>query len=132
MLRILKRMVLPALALLLSGCIKPGSDEVLVTPYTTIDFTAGTEAREFTISSNFLWTIEIADTWLAVNPMKGYGDRNVTVTALPNTDLEARQTSFFILGEKTRREITVYQAGEIPVLSLDNTQKTVRAQGDAR
>ena len=130
MLRILKRMVLPALALLLSGCIKPGSDEVLVTPYTKIDFTAGTEAREFTISSNFLWTIEIADTWLAVNPMKGYGDRNVTVTALPNTDLEARQTSFFILGEKTRREITVYQAGEIPVLSLDNTQKTVRAQGD--
>ncbi|MEJ1729841.1 BACON domain-containing protein, partial [Escherichia coli] len=130
MLRIIKRMTLPALALLLCGCIRPGNDEVLVTPYTKIDFPADGQAREFSISSNFLWTIEISDTWITINPMKGYGDKNMMVTALPNTSLDARQSSFFIVGEQIRREITVTQKGEVPGLALDNTQRTVKAAGD--
>ena len=124
------RITLPAIALLLSACIKPGSDEVLVTPYTKIDFSATGESSEFSISSNFLWTIEISDTWVTVNPMRGYGDRVVTVTAAPNTKLISRQASFTISGEKASREITVVQEGEIPVLTLDATQKVVQAAGD--
>lgn len=124
------RITLPAIALLLSACIKPGSDEVLVTPYTKIDFSAAGESRDFSISSNFLWTIEISDTWVTVNPMRGYGDRVVTVTAAPNTKLISRQASFTISGEKASREITVVQEGEIPVLTLDATQKVVQAAGD--
>lgn len=124
------RITLPAIALLLSACIKPGSDEVLVTPYTKIDFSATGESRDFSISSNFLWTIEISDTWVTVNPMRGYGDRVVTVTAAPNTKLISRQASFTISGEKASREITVVQEGEIPVLTLDATQKAVQAAGD--
>jgi uncharacterized protein YaiE (UPF0345 family) len=124
------RITLPAIALLLSACIKPGSDEVLVTPYTKIDFSATGESSEFSISSNFLWTIEISDTWVTVNPMRGYGDRVVTVTASPNTKLISRQASFTISGEKASREITVVQEGEIPVLTLDATQKAVQAAGD--
>ncbi|HPX78832.1 MAG TPA: BACON domain-containing carbohydrate-binding protein [Bacteroidales bacterium] len=124
------RITLPAIALLLSACIKPGSDEVLVTPYTKIDFSATGESSEFSISSNFLWTIEISDTWVTVNPMRGYGDRVVTVTAAPNTKLISRQASFTISGEKASREITVVQEGEIPVLTLDATQKAVQAAGD--
>lgn len=123
-------MTLPALALFLCGCIRPGNDEVLVTPYTKIDFPADGQAREFSISSNFLWTIEISDTWITINPMKGYGDKNMMVTALPNTSLDARQSSFFIVGEQIRREITVTQKGEVPELALDNTQRTVKAAGD--
>ena len=130
MLPIFKRMALPALALLLTGCIHSRNDEVLVTPYTKIDFTPGGEAREFVISSNFLWTIEISDTWITVNPMKGYGDKNIIVTAAANTALTPRQASFFIAGEETRREITITQAGEAPALSIDATQKTVTADGD--
>jgi len=130
MLRTLKRMALPALALLLTGCINSRNDEVLVTSYTKIDFPSGGEAREFVISSNFLWNIEISDTWITVNPLKGYGDKNITVTAAANTDLTPRQSSFFIVGEETRREITITQAGEAPALSIDATQKTVIADGD--
>ncbi len=130
MLPIFKRIVLPVLALLLSGCINSRNDEVLVTPYTKIDFTSSREAREFVISSNFLWTIEISDTWITINPMKGYGDKNITVTAAANTDLTPRKTSFFIAGEETRREITITQAGEESALSIDATQKTVTADGD--
>jgi len=130
MLRTFKRIALPALALLLSGCIHSRNDEVLVTPYTKIDFPSGGEAREFVISSNFLWTIEISDTWITINPLKGYGDKNIIVTASPNTDLAPRQASFFIAGEETRREITITQAGEAPALSVDATQKTVTADGD--
>jgi hypothetical protein len=130
MLPIFKRIALPALALLLTGCIHSRNDEVLVTPYTKIDFTSGGETREFVISSNFLWNIEISDTWITVNPLKGYGDKNITVTAAANTDLAPRQTSFFIVGEETRREITVTQVGEEPALSIDATQKTVSAEGD--
>jgi len=130
MLRTFKRIALPALALMLSGCIHSRNDEVLVTPYTKIDFPSGGEAREFVISSNFLWTIEISDTWITINPLKGYGDKNIIVTASPNTDLAPRQASFFIAGEETRREITVTQTGEAPALSIDATQKTVTADGD--
>ena len=130
MLRTFKRIALPALALMLSGCIHSRNDEVLVTPYTKIDFPSGGEAREFVISSNFLWTIEISDTWITINPLKGYGDKNIIVTASPNTDLAPRQASFFIAGEETRREITITQAGEAPALSIDATQKTVSAEGD--
>ncbi len=125
-----KRIVLPLFALLLSGCIRPGNDEVLVTPYTKIDFQSGEEIRDFAISSNFLWTIEIADTWVTINPMKGYGDKQIQVTTAANTSLEPRQTTFIIAGEQTRREITVTQAGEAPALSLDSSQKTVGAAGD--
>jgi len=125
-----KRIVLPLLALLLSGCIRPGNDEVLVTPYTKIDFQSNGETREFSISSNFLWTLEIADTWVTINPMKGYGDKQIQVTVAANTNLEPRQTTFIIAGEQTRREITVYQAAEAPALSLDSSQKTVGAAGD--
>ena len=130
MLRLFKRMALPALALLLTGCIHSRNDEVLVTPYTKIDFTSGEESREFVISSNFLWNIEISDTWITINPLKGYGDKNITVTAAANTNLAPRQTSFFIAGEETRREITITQAGEAPALSIDATQKTIVADGD--
>lgn len=125
-----KRIILPLFALLLSGCIRPGNDEVLVTPYTKIDFQSYAETRDFAISSNFLWTIEIADTWVTINPMKGYGDKQIQVTAAANTSLEPRQTTFIIAGEQTRREITITQAGESPVLTLDSSQKTVRAAGD--
>lgn len=117
------------LSFLLSGCITK-NDEVLVTPYTKVDFTSGTETKSFDISSNFLWTIEMADTWINVTPLKGYGDKSISVTVSANTSLESRQTSFFIVGEQTRREITVTQAGEAPTLSLDATQKSVRASGD--
>lgn len=130
MLRLFKRMALPALALLLTGCIHSRNDEVLVTPYTKIDFTSEEESREFVISSNFLWNIEISDTWITINPLKGYGDKNITVTAAANTNLAPRQTSFFIAGEETRREITITQAGEAPALSIDATQKTIVADGD--
>lgn len=130
MLRIIKRMTLLVFVLLLNGCIRPGHDEVLVTPYTKIDFPATGQGSEFSISSNFLWTIEISDTWITINPMKGYGDKDITVTALPNTDLEARQSSFFIVGEKIRREISVTQEGEAPLLAIDNSQRTVKAAGD--
>ena len=130
MLRIIKRMTLLVFVLLLNGCIRPGHDEVLVTPYTKIDFPATGQGSEFSISSNFLWTIEISDTWITINPMKGYGDKDITVTALPKTDLEARQSSFFIVGEKIRREISVTQEGEAPLLAIDNSQRTVKAAGD--
>lgn len=125
-----KRIVLPLFALLLSGCIRPGNDEVLVTPYTKIDFLSDGETREFAISSNFLWTIEIADTWVTINPMKGYGDKQIQVTTAANTSLQPRQTTFIIAGEQTRREITVTQTGETPVLTLDSSQKTIPAAGD--
>ena len=41
-----KRIVLPLLALLLSGCIRPGNDEVLVTPYTKIDFQSNVRQKQ--------------------------------------------------------------------------------------
>ncbi|MFA7200587.1 MAG: BACON domain-containing protein, partial [Bacteroidales bacterium] len=87
--KLILRMVLPVLGLILSGCIKPGSDEILVTPYTKMDFPAEGNTSDFAISSNFLWTIEISDTWIVVNPMRGYGDRNITVTASANPNLTA-------------------------------------------
>jgi hypothetical protein len=117
------------LSFLLSGCITK-NDEVLVTPYTKVDFTSGTETKSFDISSNFLWTIEMADTWISVTPLKGYGDKSISVTVSANTSLESSKPPFFIVGEQTRREITVTQAGEAPTLSLDATQKSVRASGD--
>lgn len=128
--RFIFRMALPALLVFLSGCIKPGSDEVLVTPYTKMDFPAEGETSSFAISSNFLWTIEISDTWITINPMRGYGDRTIAVTAAPNTKLTGRQATFTISGEKAVREITVTQEGEAPHLSLDSTRKTVVAAGD--
>lgn len=123
-------MALPVLGLILSGCIKPGSDEILVTPYTKMDFPAEGNTSDFAISSNFLWTIEISDTWIVVNPMRGYGDRNITVTASANPNLTARHATFTISGEKAVREITVTQEGEAPHLKLDSTKKTVGAAGD--
>lgn len=116
--------------LTVSGCIDRKDKEVLVTPYTKLDFTSLAETQPFTISSNFLWTIEMADTWISVSPAKGYGDKQVTVTVQPNVSLEPRQTVFTIKGETVTRDIMVTQAGEIPTLSLDVIERTVPAGAD--
>lgn len=131
MLRTCKMLLLASLITSLAGsCIKK-NDEVLNTPYTKLDFTSAVETQTFELYSNFLWNIEITDPWLTVTPAKGYGDKQLTVSVAANTDLNARQASFFIVGENTRKEISISQAGESPVLQLDVTKKSIDANGGA-
>lgn len=113
-----------------NSCIDRKDKEVLVTPYTKLDFTSLAETQPFTISSNFLWTIEMADTWISVSPAKGYGDKEVMVAVQPNVSMEPRQTVFTIKGETVTRDIVVFQAGETPTLSLDVIERTVAAGAD--
>ncbi len=124
-----KMLLLAFLTLTLTGsCIKKNT-EVLNTPYTKLEFTSAVESQKFELFSNFLWTIEITDPWITVTPAKGYGDKELSVSVSANTDLNARTSTFFIVGEKTRKEISITQAGEAPVLQLNEKQKSIDANG---
>lgn len=111
-----------------SSCISP-EKEVIIVAYSSLNFEAASSQVPFEISTNFLWNIEITDSWLNVSPVKGYGDKQLTVKVSANPSIKPRDASFFIVGEQKRQEITVHQEGEAPVLIFPETTGTVPAAG---
>jgi len=126
-----KTLFLPILALCLFTCIKPDKEQLVISSGNySIDISAvQSEPFELYIEANFIWTIECSATWLNFSPSKASGDKKVLVSASPNTSLEMRKTSFFIVGEKVREEIQVTQQGEEPALILRENSRTIGVMG---
>ena len=126
-----KTLILPILALCMGGCMKGEKEILSVTEYSISLDALQTTPHTFTIAANFLWSIECAATWLNFSPSKAYGDRDIEIHVSPNTSLEGRQASFFIVGEQKREEIKVLQKGEDPAIVLrEETRTTTSAGGE--
>ena len=126
-----KFLILLIPAFCLFGCIK-GEKETLKIPSSSysIEFNAS-QSQPFILSieANFLWAIECPDDWVFFSPSKASGDRDVEVTVRPNTSLDPRRTSFYIVGEHVRERINVVQKGESPDIVLRSNSRTVNATG---
>jgi hypothetical protein len=117
-------------AMTLSNCMKSEEKEVLTYPLDLIDVEAVQESpATMSIAANFMWTIESTAPWLNVTPNKAVGDKVLEINVSPNTSLEVRQASFFIVGEQIRQEIKVRQKGEAPMLSLKTATAQLNAMG---
>ena len=116
----------------LSSCLKPKTKETLsFSPsFSQIEMDAVQgSAVSVPIAANFMWTIESTAPWLNVTPNKAFGDKTLEVSVTPNTSLEVRQASFFIVGEEIRQEIKVKQKGEAPTLGLKTPTAQIGASG---
>ena len=115
----------------LSSCLK-NEPEILKYSRAQVELEAVQQgAATITIEANFMWSIESTAPWLNVTPNKAVGDKVLEINVSPNTSLEMREASFFIVGEKIRQEIKVRQKGENPMLSLKNkTVQTVAGGGE--
>ncbi|MCL2502849.1 MAG: BACON domain-containing protein, partial [Bacteroidales bacterium] len=117
------------LALCVSGCMKGEKEKLVLPSGFSIEVDAVQDPYQYQIVANFLWNIECSATWLNFSPSKAYGDREIEIHVSPNTSLNARQVSFFIVGEQTREEVKVRQNGEAPAIILVENAKTLSASG---
>ena len=86
--------------------------------------TASGENSKFQIKSNVEWEIKGVPNWLAVKPLSGNGDAEVTVATLSeNTSLTAREATLKVNNLMTgTTEVNVTQAGATPTFSIKNSQ----------
>ena len=94
-----------------------------------ISIQAGTSAQSQTVkfSTTAAWSADVADTkastWLSVQPTSGNaGTVNMTVTAQPNTGVDAREASVTIKCGTVTQKFSVKQAG---VSKVDVTEVTL-------
>jgi len=118
-------------ALSMNSCLKGQREELQVSIYSIEIDAVQSTPYTMEITANCLWTIECPVTWLNISPLKALGDRTIEVHASPNTSLTARQTSFFVIGEKgSRQEVKVMQKGETPTIVIKEPDRTLSAKGE--
>ena len=86
---------------------------------TVLSFTAASESKEFTITSNTSWTISSGTaSWLAINPSSGSNDATITVTSSVNTSTSERAVTISVTGGGITQDIRVTQDGAPPTPTL--------------
>ena len=119
--------LLTLFAAFFTGCFREDK-EVLYISQSSFEVEAvQSNPATMSVTTNLMWSVENSATWLNVSPQKGYGDRELEIFVSPNTSLNSRVASFFIIGEKIRQEVKVTQKGEAPVISLKENGKSVPA-----
>lgn len=107
------------LSLSFAGCqeaelVKPSA--LMSDPSLTFAAT-GAEPQTFTVASDDYWMIDVAESWLAVEPLSGTGTMEVTVTVTDNATNDVvnapRETTLTIADKKGYSvKTTIYQNGD--------------------
>lgn len=79
-----------------------------------LDFVAGGETKNLTVSSNTSWTVGSCPDWITVNPASGSGSGAISVTAKENPNTTTRQGKFYITQEGLSLScgVEVWQSGK--------------------
>ena len=97
---------------------------------TEIAFESEGGSQTFTISSNAGWSVAVPENdWVSATPTSGEGAGTVTVTAVPNTSLEARNVEITVTAEGLTQKVAVAQAGATPSISVDHESVVFTREG---
>ncbi len=72
------------------------------------------------VTSNVTWTAMSNQNWLIIDPLGGFGDGKITLTALENPTTEAREATVTISGSGVSDQVIVVtqNAGGVPYLNI--------------
>lgn len=90
---------------------------------------AGVETS-FTIHSNSSWSLVVADSWVKVDQVSGYGDATVTVTIDPNLSQSDRNITLPVSSGTMQKNISITQSST--ELSLNSREMIFDALGTAK
>jgi hypothetical protein len=91
-----------------------------------VSYQAGTAT--FNILSNSNWSITEAVDWLAVTPMTGTGNGNISVSYTANTATTSREGQITITCGTLMQTVTVTQAGAPIILNVEPLEHSVSSQ----
>ena len=123
--------------LIYSGCIKVSNEEIPITLDVTnksMDFPPVGAEINFTISSNFEWTVTVLNDaqWLKVNPRNGSDNRTVTVIADPNQNTDSRSTTITVSNGVPNKEQNINATQEATILSVSPTSLSFSSSGEQK
>ena len=110
-----------------------GASASLSVSPTNMDFTAKTESKTFTVTSNSDWTATSDASWVKLNASSGNGNAQVTVTTEENTTITQRSATVTIktADGKATATVKVTQSAANVIFSVDRNEFNVAAAGES-
>ncbi|SFA99166.1 cellulase family glycosylhydrolase [Algoriphagus aquimarinus] len=112
--RFLGLFLLAALAIFSCGETEDPKPIIFAVSTNAVQFEAGSQI--ISITSNSIWTIEAASSWLEVTPTSGTGNSQITLKASSTTLSEVREASVKLSSEAKVELISVKQDAKAPSL----------------
>lgn len=107
-----------------------GADESLKIEYTRMSVPAEGGTAVFEVKSNLDWKVTNTDSWItAITPAESKGDGAVAVTFAPNTELQARGSTFTVTGGELTKTVAIWQSGVEESLAVEYTPVDIPAAG---
>ena len=88
----------------------PASSTLTVSP-TSLSYTANSESKTITVSSNTSWTASSSANWLTISPTSGSSNGTITATASANTSASQRNATITVSANGVSKTINVTQTG---------------------
>ena len=88
----------------------PASSTLTVSP-TSLSYTANSESKTITVSSNTSWTASSSASWLTISPTSGSSNGTITATASANTSTTQRNATITVSANGVSKTINVTQIG---------------------
>ena len=110
-----------------------GASASLSVSPTNMDFTAKTESKTFTVTSNSDWTATSDASWVKLNASSGNGNAQVTVTTEENTTITQRSATITIktADGKATANVKVTQSAANVIFSVDKNEFNVASTGES-
>ena len=85
----------------------------------SLEFTASSGSKSFTITSNTSWTVSSDQSWCSVSPSSGSNNGSVKVKVSENTQTSARTATITVKTDVGSRTVSVTQSGASEQVSLN-------------
>jgi hypothetical protein len=109
------------------------STNTLTVSSATLNFTAASETKYFTITSNVSWTVGKDVTWITVSPESGSNNGTIVVTAAANTATSQREGIVTVSGGGIDQIISITQATDAPpTLTVSTSTLNFTAAGETK
>ncbi|WP_051336063.1 chondroitinase-B domain-containing protein [Aquimarina latercula] len=88
------------------------------------DFSASSQSKTLTITSNVNWTISDNSSWITVSPLSGTNNGDATITVTANSQNTSRTGIITVAGGSITRTITITQLGIVSDILIDSVVLT--------
>ena len=109
-----------------------GAEAILSASPTGLTFTADSETKSISVSSNTMWTAISSDSWIRLGSTGGSGDSNLTVTAETNAVTTPRSATITLntTDGKVTATVKVIQGAADVIFNVDKNEVNVVANGE--
>ncbi len=109
-----------------------GAEAILSASPTGLTFTADSETKSISVSSNTMWTAISSDSWVRLGSTGGSGDSNLMVTAETNAVTTPRSATITLntTDGKATATVKVIQGAADVIFTVDKKEFNVMANGE--